>query len=142
MNHVEATTGHETDPKGVNHPAHYNRHPSGVEAIEVCRHLGFNLGSAFKYVIRKGLKESAEKDLRKALWYVEDEMANRKDDHCNPLTNGYLQVLGLVEKMRNAEEDSLVKDVLVLLVQSNWGSRASLLQVRALLLQLIARTPY
>ena len=30
-------------------PQHYKVHPSGVEAIEICRHCDFALGNAIKY---------------------------------------------------------------------------------------------
>ena len=30
----------------VNHPKHYNSHPSGVEAIVICEHMPFNIGNA------------------------------------------------------------------------------------------------
>lgn len=36
----------------VNHPKHYNSHPSGVECIEIVEHLPFNIGSAIKYLWR------------------------------------------------------------------------------------------
>lgn len=60
----------------VNHPAHYNSNPSGVECITVVRHMNFNLGSAMKYLWRAGFKpgESAVTDLQKARWYIEDEI--------------------------------------------------------------------
>lgn len=75
------TTGKVIDPNGVQVAAHYNNHPSGVEAIEVCRCLNFNVGNAFKYVYRRGDKlesgmtpaEVVQKDLDKALWYIRDE---------------------------------------------------------------------
>jgi hypothetical protein len=53
----------------VDHPAHY-QHPSGVEAIDICEHLGFNLGNAYKYLARAGKKGDAATDLRKAAWYL------------------------------------------------------------------------
>ena len=37
-----------SDP--VNHPPHYNGHPSGVECITIVEHMGFNLGNAIKYI--------------------------------------------------------------------------------------------
>ncbi len=40
----------------VNHPAHYNDSPSGVECIEVVRHMNFNVGNAVKYLWRCGKK--------------------------------------------------------------------------------------
>lgn len=58
----------------VNHPTHYNSHPSGVEAITVTEHFNFNVGNAIKYLWRAGLKESAIEDLRKAAWYCQREI--------------------------------------------------------------------
>lgn len=86
------TTGHQIDPRGVNHAAHYNKHPSGIEAIVVMRHMSLNLGMAFKYVYRRGekpevgltLKEAVLKDLDKAIWYLRDEtktLAARAPSH-------------------------------------------------------------
>lgn len=57
----------------IDHPAHYNSHPSGVEAIELTEVLGFNLGNALKYIIRHEHKGAALDDLRKARWYVRRE---------------------------------------------------------------------
>ena len=61
----------------VNHPAHYNAHPSGVECITVVEHMGFNLGNAVKYIWRADEKGQAIEDLRKAAWYVQREIARR-----------------------------------------------------------------
>lgn len=60
----------------VNHPAHYNAHPSGVECIDVVEHMTFNVGSAIKYCWRAGLKDGAPlvEDLKKAIWYLEREV--------------------------------------------------------------------
>jgi hypothetical protein len=55
----------------VQRPAHYNKHPSGVECIEIAEYMGFNLGNAFKYLWRGGLKDGdATQDYEKALWYL------------------------------------------------------------------------
>ena len=62
----------------VNHPTHYTSHPSGVETIEVTRHMGFNLGNAIKYVWRADLKGKAVEDLEKAIFYIQDEIVRRK----------------------------------------------------------------
>ncbi len=62
----------------VNHPPHYNGHPSGIECIEIVRHMGFNLGNATKYIWRADLKNDALEDLRKAAWYIADEIAKRE----------------------------------------------------------------
>lgn len=64
----------------VDHPKHYNQHPSGVECIDIVRHMSFNLGNVVKYVWRDGLKEGTPtvQDLEKAAWYLEDEIKRRK----------------------------------------------------------------
>ena len=58
----------------VNHPKHYTTHPSGVECITITRHFNFNIGNAIKYLWRAGLKGNAIEDLKKAIWYIEDEI--------------------------------------------------------------------
>lgn len=50
----------------VNHPPHYKGHPSGIECIDITRHMGFNLGNAMKYIWRCDLKKDAIEDLKKA----------------------------------------------------------------------------
>lgn len=60
----------------VDHPAHYNKHPSGIECIEIVRHFTFNIGNAIKYLWRAGLKTNDPcQDLEKAIWYIQDELA-------------------------------------------------------------------
>jgi hypothetical protein len=63
----------------VNHPPHYTSNPSGVECIDVTRHMGFNLGNAMKYIWRADLKGQDIQDLEKAVWYLKDEIAKRKE---------------------------------------------------------------
>ena len=59
----------------VNHPKHYNLHPSGVECIDIVEHYDFNLGNAIKYIWRAGLKsDNPIEDLEKAAWYVQREI--------------------------------------------------------------------
>lgn len=60
----------------VNHPKHYNVHPSGIEAILITEHMNFCLGNAVKYIWRADLKGGIE-DLRKAVWYLEREIQRR-----------------------------------------------------------------
>ena len=62
----------EHDP--VTNPSHYNKHPSGVECIEITEHFNFCLGNAMKYIWRAGLKGNALEDLKKARWYIEREI--------------------------------------------------------------------
>lgn len=65
-----------SDP--VNHPPHYNSHPSGVECIEIAQHYGFCIGNAIKYLWRAGLKGDAIEDLEKARWYLDREIQRRR----------------------------------------------------------------
>lgn len=64
----------------VNHPSHYKSHPSGVEAIEITRHMNFNLGNAIKYIWRADLKSDTVEDLQKARFYIEDEIRRITND--------------------------------------------------------------
>ena len=64
-----------SDP--VNHPSHYTSHPSGIECIQITEHMGFNMGNALKYVWRADLKNDAIEDMRKAIFYIEREIAKR-----------------------------------------------------------------
>ena len=70
----------------VNHPSHYNSHPSGIECIEITRYYCFAIGSAIKYLWRAGLKqeqgmddkEKEIQDLEKAIWYIKDRIKQLK----------------------------------------------------------------
>lgn len=66
----------------VNHPPHYTKHPSGIECIEITRHMSFNLGNVVKYVWRADLKNGIE-DLEKAQFYIKDEIAKFKKEQSN-----------------------------------------------------------
>ena len=67
----------------VSHPSHYAwlKDLCGVEPLDICRNLDFNTGNAIKYLLRKdkvdGNKTKTEKrieDLRKAVFYIQDEI--------------------------------------------------------------------
>ena len=64
----------------VNHPSHYTSHPSGIEAIQVTRHMNFNIGNAMKYLWRAGLKDDRIQDLQKARFYISDELERLSND--------------------------------------------------------------
>jgi hypothetical protein len=72
---VRLQDGEAAMTDAVNHPAHYNAHPSGVECITITEHMNFNLGNAVKYIWRVGLKsDDPVVDLRKASWYIDREI--------------------------------------------------------------------
>ena len=66
----------------VEHPSYYNAHPSGVECIDIVRHYNFNVGNVIKNLWLHGLKREegmnnkakALEDLRKARFYLDDEI--------------------------------------------------------------------
>jgi hypothetical protein len=62
----------------VNNPKHYTSHPSGIECLEITRHMGFNLGNVLKYIWRADLKGKDIEDLEKAAFYLLDEIELRK----------------------------------------------------------------
>lgn len=61
-------------------PDHYKQHPSGVECIEITRHFTFNLGNVIKYIWRAPLKGATLEDLKKARWYLNDEIRRLEDE--------------------------------------------------------------
>ncbi|ASR87222.1 hypothetical protein SEA_LASTHOPE_54 [Mycobacterium phage LastHope] len=74
----------EQTPDMVAHPSHYTSSPAKcracghpIECIDVTEHMGFCLGNATKYVWRCDLKHDAIEDLRKAIQYIEFEIARR-----------------------------------------------------------------
>jgi hypothetical protein len=73
---AKTATGLEITVDQVNHPSHYMAHPSGIEAIQITRHMNFNLGNAIKYIWRAGLKNEGKhiEDLKKAIFYINDEI--------------------------------------------------------------------
>lgn len=55
----------------VNHPTHYNQHPSGVECVTIAAGFDYCIGNCIKYLWRAGLKsDDPLEDLRKAAWYL------------------------------------------------------------------------
>lgn len=76
-------THDEQKAEQVNHPIHYSwlKDLCGVEPIDICRHFDFAVGNALKYLMRKGKvdgdkaeKEKRIEDLRKAVFYIQDEI--------------------------------------------------------------------
>ena len=68
----------------VEHPFHYTwlKDLCGIEVIDITRHMDFDLGNAIKYILRQGRKseegiadiDKAIEDLKKATWYINDEI--------------------------------------------------------------------
>lgn len=68
----------------VNHPSHYTwlKGLCGIEPIDICKHLDFDLGNALKYILRAGHKkdismtkgEKTIEDLKKAIFHINDKI--------------------------------------------------------------------
>jgi len=58
----------------VNHPDHYNSHPSGIECIDIAEHMSFSLGNAVKYLLRCKEKGKEKEDVGKAIFYIDREI--------------------------------------------------------------------
>jgi hypothetical protein len=68
----------------VNHPSHYTwlKDLCGIEPIDICKHLDFDLGNALKYILRAGHKKDSSmtdwektiEDLKKAIFYINDKI--------------------------------------------------------------------
>jgi hypothetical protein len=68
----------------INHPPHYTSRDMAcsacaekIECIDVTRHMSFNLGNAIKYIWRCDYKDASVEDLKKAVWYLNDEIKKR-----------------------------------------------------------------
>lgn len=78
MKEIKLTTPQGSPTSKVDHPAHYNAHPSGVECIDIVEHFNFNVGNAIKYLWRAGVKsDSPVEDLEKAAWLIRREIERR-----------------------------------------------------------------
>lgn len=74
----------------VNHPSHYTwlKKLCGIEVIDITRHMNFNLGNVIKYVLRSGHKseegmsdkQKRIEDLKKAVFYLNDEINRLEND--------------------------------------------------------------
>jgi hypothetical protein len=63
----------------VNRAEHYNTHPSGIEVIDIIRHMSFDLGCVLKYAMRRKGKEG-QRSLSSAVYYINDHWANRVEE--------------------------------------------------------------
>ena len=95
MEHPEVQRKHEElmgrmKKETVNHPDHYNSR--GIEVMDVIRafDLSFSLGNVIKYVLRAGKKhkETYLEDLKKAKWYLDDEIRHHEEIPQGRLVNG------------------------------------------------------
>ncbi len=82
-----------TEPKVdmVNHPPHYNKHPSGIQVIEIIEGMNFpNLANVVKYICRAPHKGREREDLEKAIWYLNRERDRRKASYGDSTIGAFL----------------------------------------------------
>lgn len=119
------TTTQSEDPnEKIDHPRHYNQHPSGIECIELIENLPCNIANAIKYVWRCGLKtsETPKRDLGSAKWYTMREIARIElyelEDEPKPKTeivwrSMARKVIAADEKIFIGKEDSEETDTIL-----------------------------
>lgn len=66
-------------PDNINQPSHYKQY-QGFEVIQITEQLNFCLGNAVKYILRGDHKWNPIEDFKKAIWYLEREIANREKE--------------------------------------------------------------
>lgn len=75
----------QQETQEVNHPPHYlstskcAKCAEPIECIDITRQMGFNLGNAIKYIWRCEHKGNKIKDLKKAIWYLNDEIKKHEE---------------------------------------------------------------
>lgn len=70
----------EITSDSVDHPTHYTSHPSGIECIQVTRHMGFLDGNAMKYLWRYKDKGRPLEDLKKCRFYIDKLIEGLEDE--------------------------------------------------------------
>jgi hypothetical protein len=76
---------HDTNPN-VEHPSHYNslgavtKSGEHIECIDVVRQMNFNIGNVVKYCWRSDFKGKHLEDLKKARFYLDDEIKRMEEE--------------------------------------------------------------
>lgn len=114
----------------VNHPSHYNDHPSGVETKEVTKHFSAMLGFAVKYVWRAGKKGDRAEDLRKAAWCFRAEADRLEEDPNAPVFLSRAWKKNAAKVVLAQPPPHLLAQVLVKLLGSVGSTHPSYLDLR------------
>lgn len=76
----EVSDMQQVERDSVNHPVHYTSNSSGIECIDITKHMNFCLGNVVKYIWRVDLKGDPIENLNKAVWYLNCEIDRRKNN--------------------------------------------------------------
>lgn len=102
----------------VNHPPHY-KDASGIECIEVTKHMQFCEGNSFKYVYRAGSKGNLIEDLKKAAWYAERSWNRSRSG--NDRIHWLVQRRGeAVADSRDKQGKTFIAEVMRNIVNNRW----------------------
>ena len=117
----------ENEVDNVNAPKHYCSHPSGIECIQIAELLPFNLGSALKYLWRKGLKWDENEDTKKAIFYLRRQAKLNKEPTYTSFEYNKLDIY--LSQIRGVDNDLWhIADVIINGTVGNWLSLADRLQ--------------
>lgn len=141
----------------VNHPSHYNDHPSNVETIEIARELPFDLGNAWKYLMRFRYKGKPVEDMEKAVWYLNDyfnNMYNKEGEHAKAIKQQmYLnneqfeddlkrnKVTAMMLRVIDAEKDEYVRAALEMIATIAVYGTAQFINTNKVLTELTEHIP-
>lgn len=114
----------------VEHPKHYNSHPSGIECIDVVERMPFCLGNSVKYLWRADFKGEHKEDVAKALFYLERVLA---DTTTNGLYNRDTRLTAYARRLRKHADHGYSNVIADLLVAQATGSVQYLLNARTIL---------
>jgi hypothetical protein len=106
------TTGQVIDPRGIDHPKHYNSHPSGLEVIVLLDDMTANIGNVTKYILRHVLKDGF-KDAKKAVWYAERAVSNHELDTFMPWSVRGRRLQHNLQRFIDTESDRRVQRILL-----------------------------
>lgn len=95
----------------VNHPPHY-KDASGIECIEVTKHMQFCGGNCFKYLYRAGKKGSTVEDLKKAAKYANWAWENEEVVLITPMR--------LIEQIAVHREGN-IKEAMQFVAEDHWA---------------------
>lgn len=114
----------ETNFDIIQKAAHYNQSP--VECIIIIRDYSFNIGNAFKYIFRKDFKGNEVQDIKKSIYYIQDEINKRKKySVLHRIPNifkyfGYKKRIKLIEKVSDSIDNDLIALSFILLNRADY----------------------
>lgn len=114
----------------VEHPKHYNSHPSGIECLDIVERMPFCLGNAVKYLWRADLKGKRSEDVQKALFYLDRVIA---DTVTNQLYNRDTRLTAYARRLRDHADHGFTTVISDLMVAQATGSVQHLLSARKIL---------